>query len=74
MSQRRVTGDALSRILTVGKTYIDNHDLGFEEVEIDDVTGNIVFCKCNELYREDVIDLLNRNFYKTPDNTEKNIK
>ena len=49
MSIRKVTGDALNRILVSVKQYIDGKDLGFEDVEISgdididgDLSGDIV--------------------------------
>lgn len=80
-TDRRVTGEALSRILSVGKEYIDSKDIWFEEVEIDPDTGitidpdtglvieDLNFCKCDDLYAEDVQQILNRTF-----NNNKTIK
>ena len=72
-TDRRVTGEALSRILSVSKEYIDSKDIWFEEVEIDPDTGleieDLNFCKCDDLYAEDVQQTLNRTF-----NNNKTIK
>lgn len=81
MSIRKVTGDALNRILVSVKQYIDGKDLGFEDVEISgdididgDLSGDIVIsgssCKCGDLYEEDVVDLLNKNLSGLPDDTK----
>ena len=77
MSIRKVTGDALNRILVSVKQYIDGKDLGFEDVEISgdiDIDGDIVIggnsCKCGDLYKEDVVDLLNKNLSGLPDDTK----
>lgn len=81
MSIRKVTGDALNRILVSVKQYIDGKDLGFEDVEISgdididgDLSGDIVIsggsCKCGDLYKEDVVDLLNKNLSGLPDDTK----
>ena len=35
MSQRLVTGDQLNEILLATKDYIDLHDLGFEETDLE---------------------------------------
>ena len=81
MSIRKVTGDALNRILVSVKQYIDGKDLGFEDVEIGgdididgDLSGDIVIsgdsCKCGDLYKEDVVDLLNKNLSGLPDDTK----
>lgn len=81
MSIRKVTGDALNRILASVKQYIDGNDLGFEDIEIDgdididgDISGDIVIgagsCKCGDLYEEDVVDLLNKNLSGLPDDTK----
>ena len=81
MSIRKVTGDALNRILVSVKQYIDGKDLGFEDIEISgdididgDLSGDIVIsgssCKCGDLYKEDVVDLLNKNLSGLPDDTK----
>ena len=77
MSIRKVTGDALNRILVSVKQYIDGKDLGFEDIEISgdiDIDGDIVIsgssCKCGDLYKEDVVDLLNKNLSGLPDDTK----
>ena len=77
MSIKKVTGDALNRILVSVKQYIDGKDLGFEDVEIGgdiDIDGDIAIsgssCKCGDLYKEDVIDLLNKNLSGLPDDTK----
>ena len=81
MSIRKVTGDALNRILVSVKQYIDGKDLRFEDVEISgdididgDLSGDIVIggssCKCGDLYKEDVVDLLNKNLSGLPDDTK----
>ena len=77
MSIRKVTGDALNRILFSFKQYIDGKDLGFEDVEIGgdiNIDGDIVIggssCKCGDLYKEDVVDLLNKNLSGLPDDTK----
>ena len=77
MSIRKVTGDALNRILVSVKQYIDGKDLGFEDVEIGgdiNIDGDIVIsgdsCKCGDLYKEDVVDLLNKNLSGLPDDTK----
>ena len=81
MSIRKVTGDALNKILVSVKQYIDGKDLGFEDVEISgdididgDLSGDIVIsgssCKCGDLYKEDVVDLLNKNLSGLPDDTK----
>ena len=77
MSLKKVTGDALNRILVSVKQYIDGKDLGFEDVEISgdiDIDGDIVIggssCKCGDLYKEDVVDLLNKNLSGLPDDTK----
>ena len=81
MSIRKITGDALNRILVSVKQYIDGKDLGFEDIEISgdididgDLSGDIVIggssCKCGDLYKEDVVDLLNKNLSGLPDDTK----
>ena len=77
MSIKKVTGDALNRILVSVKQYIDGKDLGFEDVEIGgdiDIDGDIAIsgssCKCGDLYKEDVVDLLNKNLSGLPDDTK----
>ena len=81
MSIRKVTGDALNRILVSVKQYIDGKDLGFEDIEISgdididgDLSRDIVIggssCKCGDLYKEDVVDLLNKNLSGLPDDTK----
>ena len=77
MSIRKVTGDALNKILVSVKQYIDRNDLGFEDVEISgdiDIDGDIVIggssCKCGDLYEEDVVDLLRKNLSTLPDDTQ----
>ena len=77
MSIRKVTGDALNRILVSVKQYIDGKDLGFEDVEIggdinidDDIVIGGSSCKCGDLYKEDVVDLLNKNLSGLPDDTK----
>ena len=77
MSLKKVTGDALNRILVSVKQYIDGKDLGFEDIEISgdiDIDGDIVIggssCKCGDLYKEDVVDLLNKNLSGLPDDTK----
>ena len=77
MSIRKVTGDALNRILVSVKQYIDGKDLGFEDIEISgdiNIDGDIVIggssCKCGDLYKEDVVDLLNKNLSGLPDDTK----
>ena len=77
MSIRKVTGDALNRILVSVKQYIDGKDLRFEDVEIGgdiNIDGDIVIsgdsCKCGDLYKEDVVDLLNKNLSGLPDDTK----
>ena len=77
MSIRKVTGDALNRILVSVKQYIDGKDLGFEDVEIGgdiNIDGDIVIsgssCRRSHLYNEDVIDLLNKNLSRLPDDTK----
>ena len=77
MSLKKVTGDALNKILVSVKQYIDGKDLGFEDIEISgdiDIDGDIVIggssCKCGDLYREDVVDLLNKNLSGLPDDTK----
>ena len=75
MSIRKVTGDALNKILVSVKQYIDGNDLGFEDVEIDgDISGGVIVsecsCKCGDLYEEDVVDLLRKNLSTLPDDTQ----
>lgn len=77
MSIKKVTGDALNRILVSVKQYIDGKDLGFEDVEIGgdiNIDGDIAIsgssCKCGDLYKEDVVDLLNKNLSGLPDDTK----
>ena len=77
MSIKKVTGDALNRILVSVKQYIDGKDLGFEDVEIGgdiNIDGDIAIsgssCKCDDLYKEDVVDLLNKNLSGLPDDTK----
>ena len=77
MSIKKVTGDALNRILVTVKQYIDGKDLGFEDVEIGgdiNIDGDIAIsgnsCKCGDLYKEDVVDLLNKNLSGLPDDTK----
>ena len=81
MSLKKVTGDALNKILVSVKQYIDGKDLGFEDIEISgdididgDLSGDIVIsgssCKCGDLYKEDVVDLLNKNLSGLPDDTK----
>ena len=77
MSIKKVTGDALNRILVSVKQYIDGKDLGFEDVEIGgdiNIDGDVAIsgsaCKCGDLYKEDVVDLLNKNLSGLPDDTK----
>ena len=81
MSLKKVTGDALNKILVSVKQYIDGKDLGFEDVEISDdididgdISGGVIVsggsCKCGDLYKEDVVDLLNKNLSGLPDDTK----
>ena len=77
MSIKKVTGDALNRILVSVKQYIDGKDLGFEDIEIGgdiNIDGDIAIsgssCKCGDLYKEDVVDLLNKNLSGLPDDTK----
>ena len=81
MSIRKVTGDALNKILVSVKQYIDRNDLGFEDVEISndididgDISGGVIVsggsCKCGDLYEEDVDDLLRKNLSTLPDDTQ----
>lgn len=81
MSMRKVTGDALNKILVSVKQYIDGNDLGFEDVEISDdididgdISGGVIVsggsCKCGDLYEEDVVDLLRKNLSTLPDDTK----
>ena len=77
MSIKKVTGDALNRILVSVKQYIDGKDLGFEDVEIGgdiNIDGDIAIsgssCKCGDLYKEDFVDLLNKNLSGLPDDTK----
>ena len=74
VSERKVTGTALGRILTEVKTYIDERVIGFEEFTIDPDTGVIIdpstgleiedvdFCKYEDLYSEDILSTLDRAF------------
>lgn len=80
-TDRKVTGKALSRILTEVKEYIDNRVIGFEEFEVDPETGSIIdpetgleledvnFGQYGELYSEDIINILGETFNDT-DNTK----
>ena len=81
MSIRKVTGDALNKILVSVKQYIDGNDLGFEDVEISDdididgdISGGVIVsggsCKCGNLYEEDAVDLLRKNLSTLPDDTK----
>ena len=81
MSIRKVTGDALNKILVSVKQYIDRNALGFEDVEISDdididgdISGGVIVsggsCKCDDLYEEDVVDLLRKNLSTLPDDTK----
>ena len=81
MSMRKVTGDALNKILVSVKQYIDGNDLGFEDVEISDdididgdISGGVIVnggsCKYGDLYEEDVVDLLRKNLSNLPDDTQ----
>ena len=81
MSIRKVTGDALNKILVSVKQYIDRNDLGFEDVEISDdididgdISGGVIVsggsCKCGDLYEEYVVDLLRKNLSTLPDDTK----
>ena len=81
MSIRKVTGDALNKILVSVKQYIDGNDLGFEDVEISDdididgdISGSVIVsrgsCKCSDLYEKDVVDLLRKNLSTLPDDTQ----
>ena len=81
MSIRKVTGDALNKILVSVKQYIDGNDVGFEDVEISDdididgdIWGGVIIrggsCKCGDLYEEDVVDLLRKNLSTLPDDTK----
>ena len=73
MSDRRVTGTALKRIIEANKHYIDSNDLGFVELQEDEDTGNlidpetglnveIVMSKCEELYEEEVDEIIENVF------------
>ena len=73
MSDRRVTGTALKRIIEANKQYIDSNDLGFVELQEDEDTGNlidpetglnveIVMSKCEELYEEEVDEIIGNVF------------
>ena len=66
MSERKVTGTALGRILTEVKTYIDERVIGFEEFTIDPDTGleieDVDFCKYENLYSEDILSTLDNAF------------
>lgn len=42
MSNRKVTGTALKRILAAGKEYVDANDIGFREMTIDPEAGETV--------------------------------
>lgn len=57
MSNKKVTGDALNRILKANKEYIDNRDLGFEEIDVNSDTGYIIpeasFQSHSELHSND---------------------
>ena len=81
MSIRKVTGDALNKILVSVKQYIDGNDLGFEDVEISDdididgdISGSVIVSrgsyKCSDLYEKDVVDLLRKNLSTLPDDTQ----
>lgn len=73
MSNKKVTGDALNRILKANKEYIDNRDLGFEEIDIDPNTGYIISKTSSQsyggLYSNDVTTNLNRT-HKTSNDTD----
>lgn len=64
MSNRKVTGTALSEILNATKNYIDNRDLGFEEVDLD-ITGiPQIPITGGSLTQEQVQNVINKYFNK----------
>lgn len=73
MSNKKVTGDALNRILKANKEYIDNRDLGFEEIDVDPDTGYIIpeasFQSYSKLHSNNATTILNGT-YKTSNDTD----
>ena len=76
MSTRKVTGDALNRILTASKEYIDSRDIDFQGFNVDPDTGELIdpdtgivikdlsLCDHDNIYEDDVDNLLKEIFNK----------
>lgn len=74
MSTRKVTGDALNRILTASKEYIDSRDIDFQGLDINPDTGELIdpdtgivinalsFCGHGNIYESELNSLLRRIF------------
>ena len=70
-TDRKVTGQALEKILNATKVYIDSKDMGFLEVEIDENgefnIPELILCQ-HDVYREDIEEMLNEEFFNLNNN------
>lgn len=66
MSQRLVTGDQLNEILLATKDYIDLHDLGFEETDLESMDTEAPRLTLTEygITNKEVDALINKYFDK----------